>query len=191
MRARVNGMLRAQLKPGRYGHRHEHASPAQSYQGNRLQAYPANCPSFTTLNSASNVTATKRQCPSKHFVLKNLCRAKRDAFQRSQKTDHSLGLDRIKLEPCGRSVFAPVAVAAGFQLRVQPSIYAGPHGDLHVKPHAFDTSKPLVERRFLCFCFFFAVGKRNEVPPRTGANRRGTEQQKQEARRSQTQPRYG
>src|ERR1700709_2122936 len=36
--------------------------------------------------------------------------------------------------------------------------------------HEFDTSKPLVERRFLCFCFFFAVGKRNEVPPRTVAN---------------------
>src|ERR1700722_9556354 len=25
-------------------------------------------------------------------------------------------------------------------------------------------------RRFLCFCFFVAVGKRNEVPPRTVAN---------------------
>src|ERR1700722_11348109 len=25
-------------------------------------------------------------------------------------------------------------------------------------------------RRFLCFCFFVAVGQRNEVPPRTGAN---------------------
>jgi hypothetical protein len=25
-------------------------------------------------------------------------------------------------------------------------------------------------RRFLCFCFFVAVGQRNEVPPRTVAN---------------------
>jgi hypothetical protein len=30
-------------------------------------------------------------------------------------------------------------------------------------------------RRFLCFCFFVAVGQRNEVPPRTGAN--GTKQE--------------
>ena len=36
--------------------------------------------------------------------------------------------------------------------------------------HAGDTSELAVERRFLCFCFFFAVGKRNEVPPRTVAN---------------------
>src|SRR5580704_15788214 len=36
--------------------------------------------------------------------------------------------------------------------------------------HARDTNSPIVERRFLCFCFFFAGGKRNEVPPRTVAN---------------------
>jgi hypothetical protein len=33
-----------------------------------------------------------------------------------------------------------------------------------------DYLKAGVCRRFLCFCFFVAVGQRNEVPPRTGAN---------------------
>jgi hypothetical protein len=39
-----------------------------------------------------------------------------------------------------------------------------------IKLHAADTSGPSLERRFLCFCFFVAVGQRNEVPPRTVAN---------------------
>src|SRR5580698_2257405 len=38
-----------------------------------------------------------------------------------------------------------------------------------------DYLKAGVCRRFLCFCFFVAVGQRNEVPPRTGAN--GTKQE--------------
>src|SRR5580698_5450443 len=36
-----------------------------------------------------------------------------------------------------------------------------------VRWHSLNAS---VCRRFLCFCFFVAVGQRNEVPPRTGAN---------------------
>src|SRR5580698_3754090 len=72
------------------------------------------------------------------------------------------------LGPCGRSVqcrlrhdgFSNVCWAGGHRATFGPEAGA-------VRGHYLNAG---VCRRFLCFCFFVAVGQRNEVPPRTVAN---------------------
>ena len=52
----------------------------------------------------------------------------------------------------------------------------------------WDSLNASVCRRFLCFCFFVAVGQRNEVPPRTGANETKQENPRLNSLRFEAEP---
>ncbi len=73
-----------------------------------------------------------------------------------------------RLEPCGRSVFAPLAVAAGFRPRVRPSAYASRMGTYTLKTNEFDTSRLAFVGVFFASVSFSPLEKEMKSRPGQG-----------------------